>query len=128
MLEAQSPLFQRAGTKVFDHDVGFRGQPAEYLRTLLGLAMILVGWSVLDGTLWGAALKIFGFVPLVGAVGKNMTEVHVDVSGLVDKPEMHILPAAGLTKGVEDQAKEIGEHIKDIFKRHSHHQDERAAE
>jgi hypothetical protein len=40
------------------------------LRTLLGLAMILVGWSVLDGTLWGAALKIFGFVPLVtGLIG-----------------------------------------------------------
>jgi hypothetical protein len=32
--------------------------------------MILVGWSVLDGTLWGAALKIFGFIPLVtGLIG-----------------------------------------------------------
>jgi hypothetical protein len=35
------------------------------LRTLLGLVMIYAGWSVLDGTLWGAALKIFGFIPLV---------------------------------------------------------------
>ena len=40
------------------------------LRILLGLVMILVGGSVLDGTLWGAAFKIFGFIPLVtGLIG-----------------------------------------------------------
>lgn len=40
------------------------------LRILLGLVMIFAGWSVLDGTLWGAALKIFGFIPLVtGLIG-----------------------------------------------------------
>ncbi len=40
------------------------------LRILLGLVMILVGGSVLDGTLWGAACKIFGFIPLVtGLIG-----------------------------------------------------------
>ncbi len=40
------------------------------LGILSGLVMILAGWSVLGGTLWGAALKIFGFIPLVtGLIG-----------------------------------------------------------
>jgi len=72
--------------------------------------------------------QVLGFVPLVGKLAKNMTEVHVDVEGPVDKPTISIRPAEGLTKGIEDEVKEIGTHIKGLFKRRSHHSENKTIE
>lgn len=38
------------------------------LRILLGLAMLALAWSGLVHGLWGLALKIFGWVPLLTGV------------------------------------------------------------
>ena len=34
------------------------------LRILLGLAMLIVGWTHLVAGVWGVALEVFGWVPL----------------------------------------------------------------
>ena len=65
--------------------------------------------------------EALGFVPLVGKAARDMTEIHLDVKGPVEKPEAHILPAAGLVEGVKTEVKEISKEIKGIFKRGSHH-------
>lgn len=40
------------------------------IRVALGLLMLAMGWSGVVGDLWGVALRLFGWYPLVtGAIG-----------------------------------------------------------
>lgn len=72
--------------------------------------------------------EVLGFVPLVGKAARDMTEVHLDVEGSVEKPQMNIRPGAGLVEGVEDEVKEVGRHLKSLFKRHSDKHDKKTTE
>jgi hypothetical protein len=74
--------------------------------------------------------EVFGFVPLVGEIVKDMTEVHLEVKGPLGNPEMHYIPGIGVIIGIEDEAKKIGKDIKDIkgfFKRGAHHGEKKTA-
>ncbi|HEX6902107.1 MAG TPA: DUF2892 domain-containing protein [Thermoanaerobaculia bacterium] len=44
--------------------------PDRVLRILLGVLMLAAGWTGLVNGVWGVALKVFGWVPLVtGLIG-----------------------------------------------------------
>ena len=66
---------------------------------------------------------VLGFVPLLGDAASEMTKVHLEIEGPVEKPKISILPGAGLLKGVETEVKKVDGFIKGIFS-HGPHVDE----
>ena len=51
--------------------------------------------------------KVLGYVPLIGKIAREVTEVHLEMTGSFEKPEMHLLPATGITEGIKDELKSI---------------------
>jgi hypothetical protein len=60
----------------------------------------------------GAVTTVVGMVPLVGKAAAGLTEIHLDVSGSMEDPQISIVPGQGIADAVQDEARGVGRVLK----------------
>jgi uncharacterized protein YhdP len=60
----------------------------------------------------GAVTTVVGMVPLVGKAAAGLTEIHLDVSGSLEDPQISIVPGQGIADAVQDEARGVGRVLK----------------
>jgi uncharacterized protein YhdP len=62
----------------------------------------------------GAVSTVVGMVPLVGKAAAGLTEIHLDVSGSLEDPQISIVPGQGIGDAVQDEARGVGRVLKGV--------------
>ena len=61
----------------------------------------------------GMVTTVVGIVPLVGKVAASLTEIHLNVSGSLDDPQISLVPAGlGVADAIQDEARGVGRVLK----------------
>ena len=66
-----------------------------------------VAWKPL-----GVVTTVVGIVPLVGKAAAGLTEIHLDLKGSLDDPQVSIVPGQGVADAIQDEARGAGRVLK----------------